>query len=822
MAIGWDDDELRTLTRVYLEMLKLEHEGVKYVKADYNRHVQALTGRGKSSIEFKLANMSGVLDDLGLDWIQGYVPRFNYQAAMVPIADELVDLLYPALRSVPKRREATRASTEQVAEAARERVSSAHVPTPDTEPERQYLASGSSPEWQHRAADATSEAHFRTSGAPVAASSDKDSFLGVLDEIWGKAAGGSDVAVSPDAGKARFDVAPLPGVLEASDWLKGRVVSGSSPGMVFLVGGPGNGKSHALDRLTEGLSPINNKPGGLAKRSYKYESGRGRLMVVNDASIPIGDDKHPLADDIDRTVRDGESIFACVNRGVLVEEANALESDTAGSAVVRWLADLPSVGASHRVEKNASGPFLARARLVSQGRTIEIVVVQVDHCSLLEPRPQATSELAFGPYKVTWLKKRAELDLRTLPAGQLLGDVVDALFDPGCVVGDNPVIANVVSLESAATRRGLLTVLRASEAVTGSRLGFREVWGAILRCLVGDFTRDNTADDLEAAFPPIPEGTAAVDRFVELQRRAAYRFSQAIFGVGVDEGRINLDPVLRQTSMVDPILDAVPGKLTDPGLGWASPVLDSFTGLVSASSPLQTLLSTLPAEDGFHVCVTDFDQLLDDAFVKATRAGEPADGETTVGPDEKTRRAFVSWYGDYLSRLYAVSNGVPAFLAEVEVWLRTRGGSSLPSAFETSLKTLLRPLSEPEKQTSDYLLPVFNSRTVPYTGAISSPRIALKAEAGVSLERVGDGESVRVKMLENGVPVGDIELDFPLIRSAVACSEQRLGTTDQAPVIGPRVERFRAKRLTSARVKGSKLRLLGPAGQSDIDFEEND
>lgn len=63
-------------------MLALELAGQDYVKAQHNAALMVRTGRSHRSIEFKHQNISAVLDEIGLPWIPGYVPKPNYQNAI--------------------------------------------------------------------------------------------------------------------------------------------------------------------------------------------------------------------------------------------------------------------------------------------------------------------------------------------------------------------------------------------------------------------------------------------------------------------------------------------------------------------------------------------------------------------------------------------------------------------------------------------------------------------------------------------------------------------------------------------------------------------
>lgn len=637
---------------------------------------------------------------------------------------------------------------------------------------------------------------------------------GAFAPIWGKATGGRSVAIDPHLKDADvFTVAPAPGVREACDWLREGLMEQSSQRMVFLVGGPGGGKSHALAQMTAGLDEDDAEDTGLAQRKYHFRSGECRLAVVNDASIRGADDRHPLADDVDLAVEANHFFLGCVNRGILIEEAHALAGDSAGASVVRWLADIegaapteyPVVGSEH-------GPVLARATLQLADRSVEVVAVYVDHCSLFEARPEVDDELRVQPYKIRRLRQRAMADTLAMPAGALLRAVAEHLAEADKPIAPavDPIEANVSSFKSLEVQRGFLTFLRSAEAVSGSRMTFREVWGSILRALAGDLPQDFDPDVLTSMFPPLDPDLSAVARFSVLRRRARLRATQAIVGADTAAETRATDPILRMTGLVDPVLDAVPGSLSDPGFGWASPVLDAFSGLITAVSPLNTILESISDDDPFRQAVTEFDRALDDAFVAVTQP---------EGVDDKARRDIVAWYGDYLSRLYAMSNGVSAFRQEVSAWLETR--SNLPSAIKAELKTLLRPSRDPNDPQSGYVLPLFSSRTVPVTGPSTEPQLVLQGEDDVQLELVFRGDAVTVKMRELGTPVGEIELDFALIRTAQSCASQRLGVTEQAARVSPRVERFRAKRLIPERLGESEFRLVTGQDLTDVYVENS-
>lgn len=76
----WTTAEVAALVDDYFDMLALELTGEPFNKAAHIRGmVASLPARRKQSIEFKHANVSAVLLELGFRYIEGYKPRGNYQ-----------------------------------------------------------------------------------------------------------------------------------------------------------------------------------------------------------------------------------------------------------------------------------------------------------------------------------------------------------------------------------------------------------------------------------------------------------------------------------------------------------------------------------------------------------------------------------------------------------------------------------------------------------------------------------------------------------------------------------------------------------------------
>jgi Domain of unknown function (DUF3883) len=104
----WQDDELDAIIADYFAMLSADLAGQPYVKSRHSAALMAKIGRTHRSVEFKHQNISAVLDELGLPWIPGYMPKRNYQNAIFDAIDRYLTkhpgILEsgPALPTVPE------------------------------------------------------------------------------------------------------------------------------------------------------------------------------------------------------------------------------------------------------------------------------------------------------------------------------------------------------------------------------------------------------------------------------------------------------------------------------------------------------------------------------------------------------------------------------------------------------------------------------------------------------------------------------------------------------------------------------------------------
>jgi hypothetical protein len=88
----WTEQEVGLIVADYFDMLEAEVLGKSFKKSEHRKALSPkLQGRSDGSIEFKHQNVSGVLVELGLPYIEGYKPRSNYQGILANEVESYLD-----------------------------------------------------------------------------------------------------------------------------------------------------------------------------------------------------------------------------------------------------------------------------------------------------------------------------------------------------------------------------------------------------------------------------------------------------------------------------------------------------------------------------------------------------------------------------------------------------------------------------------------------------------------------------------------------------------------------------------------------------------
>lgn len=97
----WTHDDLVIVVDDYLEMLVAQVAGERYNKSAHRRRLrELLPARSDGSIEFKRANISAVLEAMGLDYIDGCKPRRNVQEALYEVVCQRAEHAHDRLAEV--------------------------------------------------------------------------------------------------------------------------------------------------------------------------------------------------------------------------------------------------------------------------------------------------------------------------------------------------------------------------------------------------------------------------------------------------------------------------------------------------------------------------------------------------------------------------------------------------------------------------------------------------------------------------------------------------------------------------------------------------
>lgn len=92
MGDDWTRAEVDLIVADYFEMLRAELLGQPYNKTEHrNRLITKLKKRSNGSIEFKHQNISAVLVNMGMPYIDGYKPRGNFQAILATAVENYTD-----------------------------------------------------------------------------------------------------------------------------------------------------------------------------------------------------------------------------------------------------------------------------------------------------------------------------------------------------------------------------------------------------------------------------------------------------------------------------------------------------------------------------------------------------------------------------------------------------------------------------------------------------------------------------------------------------------------------------------------------------------
>lgn len=668
----------------------------------------------------------------------------------------------------------------------------------------------------------------------------------VIAELTRFEVGGQYVAVDPVRGQdigqlAQIEAQSIGGSSEAIEWFRNHLLNPEqmAPAMLFFLGAPGNGKSHLSQHVTRQLSLLDNRDHSRHYRHYRYQLPGGlgsetarELLVINDATPRESNDPGaaPLLRALQEFGNSGRFLQANVNRGVLYRELNEDGGDSAFADVLRWLSGM-KIGEHSPLIPNDSAPnssLRSATFTTALGLQIEIVAVFMDKYSLLEKQPRITTNFTGLPEVSTAMghryeiqsprdaQRRSTVHWDATPGGELLREILSKIStnSESYKSGFDPISANLLNLRNDAYRGGVLSYLRNAEIATNRHLSFREIWSISALALLGD--RGNRQVDqlpphvwVERHQPPSESG---LERLTSFLRLATLRTHQALCGAATPSilgmaSSSSLTPVARFLETVDPCRDSIPGTYNPeaPEVGWATAVSDAFSSLSDGGSILDAFVRNAEPLGFSSSLITTFDRELDSEI--SVCLGVDENEEPILSLAESA--SLLQWYGEYLTRFFALALGISAYQEEIDTYIST--WRHLNASTEDRSRQLENNLAD---QLVNLILPQFknNSRQParllsalsPRTRSISRPtavaELAYRAPAQIYVMGRIDGDQVEITLNQNEIAEQSemlrIGLDLALIREAKAAVSGLPGLTDTSSNAMPRVERFRAALVT--------------------------
>jgi hypothetical protein len=642
--------------------------------------------------------------------------------------------------------------------------------------------------------------------------------MNAIERLQMRAFGGEDVAARPDAPDDDWwPKGPLlPGVIELIGDLAQRPFTSDGLNIYFLLGGAGNGKSFAARALAMRLGIDLGSGEKLARRKYERSVDGADVVILNDATIANSAEYKEMqsvalaADIAEWTHRSATRpviAFCCVNRGIIVDELRALEtvqgcSSEVAQRLLRWIA-----GVSETVADGAEAPpedFRQPLLLGSHyressstiaGTKVRAFALSVDSTSI-----------------VTQVKQGQKSAARGLMAAVVALCLPEALKrDPNC-----PILANLTNLQAAAAVDGWAGILDGAEVASGRYFSYRDLWALIALTIVGPKVAESTngaqgaVGAVDALLHRLSLASNTAERLEALLGLSQHRLSCALYRAPVpreDGLRVEYPPGTPFHGgliLVDPAVwggkdtEAIEPAMAEVALGGRPSAV-----LRTQGHPLSTLW-------------TPFDEALEQVILEAVNSPGCMDGH---------RRGLISWYGAYLIRLTSLATGNIGNKAAIRVLEDCRiackvGPALPPSAVDSGLRKLLLPdhgLAGDHK----VMMRAFAARAEPLDGGADEalPTLAEVTHVGsLSMRlRQRNGRVVlecHIAGQEN--TVGELTLDLPLVREALAWSEGKSGQTDASIFIEPRLERCRASSLSAMPDTFKRLVFATTSGQVEL------
>lgn len=618
--------------------------------------------------------------------------------------------------------------------------------------------------------------------------------------LWKRSFGGQLVADSPNSGDLLDGLSgeASPDLREALDYFVTRRDSSDCPAYLFLVGGPGAGKSSIAKTLVSHLEEVDPPHGSLAARTHKYSGKNRQQVLLNDATMSEEGVETSLKRDIRNCLDSGSDLIACINRGVFVEELANEDQLTECDPILEFAAGQGDLELLDFEEITDRGTWRI-GRMNLSGKRVALIAVYLDSSSLLRSHT----------------KLDAGQQITNFPAVELLRQLFGGVFEETMASpAPEPVQSNIKNLQNPRVFENFVKLLGSAEVASGSFFTWRTLWGIASRALFAGLPGAFPVDNPYSGLPDDVEELS----FAQLRDFSVVRSHQSIYGAKENDESLLSGGASSQTRVferVDPLRSSLVDVVNSVDQtfdrdGWLTTVTEAFFNVDEGVSPLRSLIRSLKSDDPFLEYVTDFDQKLDSSFLEELNVTSPG----------AARQYLVSWYAQYLVRAYAFANGHIGNQAVVSLLEEILEFGDIPDQHDLGRRilALLRPRRYPGETDGSALLSLLDSRVSPILGDLAEPKLAIKAiDLNVSVERRG-GDLV-LQLNEHGKQVGEVNLDFELIHEALAWLPGFAGMTESASAVIPRMERLRATRLTTKNLQSSSNSIVVALETSDRQFK---
>jgi len=662
---------------------------------------------------------------------------------------------------------------------------------------------------------------------------------------------------------------------------------------LFLVGGPGNGKSQALTTFAGALGlPLpnvgaNQKVPRAIPLDWPNSSPRvcGKLeaVFINDASIPragVGQAKggslfHDLCDVISR-LEGGypTTVFANINRGILIEEIHALPTVVSGAGdkiareTICWLAD-PRPDSHHagssvshalgevtffpKADSLYYGQLMYKASSTGLSHDVVVHAVFLDMLSLLEPTPTlgvmgraidlTKSPPSVAPYRpVGGLLPTSGCRDATIAGERTKSLATESKWELGecgspkpCDAAEYcPYLANARWLRDQILRDRFLATMRAAEIASARRLTYRDLMGHLSLAVLGRLEEDwlrsvHPCDWVGSLHHEISQCTA--NKPTSVVKLLEHRIYSNIFcstdnGVWNELGSEKQGAALHSALHSRNVLPVCVGRpeafeksfmQIDPARDvgpWRQDVLGAVDSIeIEAPSSLLVNRGVLPT------CASGaLEKTLD--LLLANELSSMHAGTTAA--DATRRRALHHWRCVMLLRQIGLAGNNIAFKPAIEHWLEEQSAALNNNAPQTDLGNGLRSLVVQAATIGGaprMLLAPLRPRTY-VLGVVPPDTVVVELNPShIQVLPVAEGDAllaeVRLLVKNQFEAVTRFPVDLAIAREAMMqVSSSGAGFTEIGSSTFARIERTRAVLIGRQRMSRGNIAFLGTGGKT--------